>query len=79
MHLRDWLDKSPRGEAAKLARAAGVSRVTIHQIAHGLRPCPARVAVALDRETEGQVPAEQWPAARRAITVAKAIATLRQK
>jgi hypothetical protein len=77
MDLRAWLDKQPRGAAAKLARAAGISRVTLHQIAHGLRPCPARIALILDRETGGQVPAKQFPAVQRAVTVAKAVHALR--
>lgn len=55
MHLSTYLQKSPRGEGALLARRLGVPRPLIYQWAKRIRSCPPARCVALEKETFGQV------------------------
>lgn len=55
MHLSLYLQQSPRGEAARLARAINAPRSHISMWAKGVRPCPVAKCVALERETFGRV------------------------
>jgi DNA-binding transcriptional regulator YdaS (Cro superfamily) len=55
MHLSTYLQQSPRGEGAELARRIGVPRPLIYQWAKRTRACPPVRCVALEKETFGQV------------------------
>lgn len=55
MQLGDYLQQSPRGEAARLARALSVPASHISEYVRGKRTVPAKKAVALERATFGRV------------------------
>jgi DNA-binding transcriptional regulator YdaS (Cro superfamily) len=69
MHLREHLNTSPRGEASRIARATGMSRMRISELASGRRTTPPKAAVALELATGARVLreamcedwAELWP------------------
>lgn len=44
-----------RGRGAQLARSVGESQAFLSQIASGHRPCPPKLAPAIERETGGAV------------------------
>lgn len=54
MHLSTYLGEE-RGRAARLAAATQESPAFLSQIASGRRPCPASLAVDIERESEKEV------------------------
>lgn len=59
MELRAYLDDSERGEAARLARALGLSPVMLSLYASGKKLPGPRTAAALERHTHGAVLCEE--------------------
>lgn len=55
MDIRSYLDKAPRGTAAAIAKAVGVSPVMVTQWAAGLKAVPAERCMAIERATAGAV------------------------
>ncbi|MNL26837.1 helix-turn-helix protein [compost metagenome] len=55
MDLKTYINSSPRGTAASLAKAIGVSPSYLSQMASGLSPISAERCVAIERETLGAV------------------------
>lgn len=45
-------------ERVAFARRVGSNKSHLHNIAYGLKPCSAELAVAIERETGGLVPVE---------------------
>jgi DNA-binding transcriptional regulator YdaS (Cro superfamily) len=58
-HLSEFLQRSPRGTGAQLARRLGVHPVLVSQWAAGTRPIPEDRAPDLERETGFVVLCEQ--------------------
>lgn len=54
MNLKDYLKKSGKTQAA-MAASIGANQGFFNQWVHGLRPIPARYAVAIEKETDGVV------------------------
>lgn len=54
MNLLTYIE-AERGRAARLAKSMGKSASFVTQMAHGKRPVPALHAVAIERDTGGQV------------------------
>jgi DNA-binding transcriptional regulator YdaS (Cro superfamily) len=61
MHLRDYLKNKPRGTGSALAAALKVQRVLVSQWAaeKSPRPVPQEHCAPLERETAGEVTAEE--------------------
>ena len=54
MNLLDYL-REEKGRATDLAQKTGQSKSFVGAVAHGARPCPPRLAVAIEQATDGQV------------------------
>lgn len=58
MSLKTYLSKE-RGTASRLARALGVSAVTVHEWTTGKKRVPAERCVEIERATDGAVTCEE--------------------
>ncbi len=62
MDLKTYINTSPRGTAASLAMAIGVSPSYLSQMASGLSPISPERCVAIERGTAGAVSRRDlWP------------------
>ena len=55
MELRTYLSTAPRGTAAAIARAVGVSPVMVTQWANGEKEIPVRRCLAIEQACSGEV------------------------
>lgn len=62
MDLKTYISSSPRGTAASLAKAIGVSPSYLSQMASGQSPISPERCVAIEKETGGVVSRRDlWP------------------
>lgn len=54
--LQDWLNSLPAATQRLIAEKAGTSIGQLRHIAYGNRSCSARLAVEIDKFSEGKVP-----------------------
>lgn len=59
MTLLDYMKKVEKAELERFAESCGTSLGQLRQVAYGNRRASAGLAIAIDRETNGQVPCEE--------------------